>query len=86
VVNGVKVTAENVKNMIGNIPPQMQQAFGNNPQQFMREYAWYMRIQGLAEKAGLDKKSPYKERLEFQRMLTLGRKPSPNRRTLGPTS
>jgi peptidyl-prolyl cis-trans isomerase C len=71
VVNGVKVTAEDVKNMVANIPPQMQQAFATNPQQFMREYAWYMRIEALAEKAGLDKRSPYKERLEFQKMLTL---------------
>jgi hypothetical protein len=70
-VNGEKRTAEDIRHMIANIPPQMRQAFANNPQQFMREYAWYLRIQSLAEKAGLDKKSPYQERLEFQKMLTL---------------
>jgi peptidyl-prolyl cis-trans isomerase C len=57
--------------MIVTTPPQVQQAFATDPQKFMREYAWYMFIQGLAEKAGLDKQSPYKERLEFQRMTTL---------------
>jgi peptidyl-prolyl cis-trans isomerase C len=71
VVNGAKMTAGQVKNMIANIPPQAQQAFGGNPQQFMREYAWYMFIQSLAEKAGIDKQTPYRERLEFQKMLTL---------------
>ena len=71
VVNGRKLTATEVKNMVGTIPPQAQKAFATNPQQFMREYAWYMYLQGLAEKINLDTKSPYKERLEFQRMLTL---------------
>ena len=71
VVNGMKVTADDVKHMVANIPPQMQQAFANDPQQFMREYAWYKHTLKLAEKAGLDQQSPYKERLEFQKMLTL---------------
>jgi hypothetical protein len=71
VVNGKKLTAEEVKNMVASVPAQAQQAFANNPQQFMKEYAWYMLIQALAEKAEVDKRSPYKERLEFQRMLTL---------------
>jgi peptidyl-prolyl cis-trans isomerase C len=71
VVNGRNITAEEVKRMVNTIPPQAQRAFANNPQQFMREYSWYMHLQALAEKRGLDKQSPYKERLEFQRMLTL---------------
>jgi peptidyl-prolyl cis-trans isomerase C len=71
VVNGRKMTAEEVKNMVANLLPQLQQAFANNPQQFMREYAWYMLVQAGAEKAGLDKKTPYKERLEFHKMMTL---------------
>jgi peptidyl-prolyl cis-trans isomerase C len=71
VVNGRKMTSEEVKNMVVNLLPQLQQAFANNPQQFMREYAWYMLVQGVAEKTGLDKKTPYKERLEFHKMMTL---------------
>jgi parvulin-like peptidyl-prolyl isomerase len=71
VVNGKKITADEVKKMIATVPQQAQQAFSNNPQQFMREYAWYMHLQTMAEKATIDKESPYKERLEFQRMLTL---------------
>src|SRR5688572_4914905 len=70
-VNGKKLTAEQVRNMIATTPPQVQQAFAKNPEQFMREYAWYSLIQQLAEKAELDKRSPYKERLEFQRLMTL---------------
>jgi hypothetical protein len=57
--------------MVATVPQQAQRAFANDPKQFMREYAWYMHLQGLAEKLELDKKSPNKERLEFQRMLTL---------------
>jgi peptidyl-prolyl cis-trans isomerase C len=71
VVNGRKLTADEVKKMVGTVPPQAQRAFANNPQQFMREYAWYMHLQDLAQKREIDKESPYKERLEFQRMLTL---------------
>jgi peptidyl-prolyl cis-trans isomerase C len=70
-VNGTKITADEVQKMLAVIPPQAQRAFANDPKQFMREYAWYMHLQGLAEKLALDKKSPNKERLEFQRMLTL---------------
>jgi peptidyl-prolyl cis-trans isomerase C len=70
-VNGKKLTAEQVRNMIATTPPQVQQAFAKNPEQFMREFDWYSLIQQLAEKAGLDKRSPYKERLEFQRLMTL---------------
>jgi peptidyl-prolyl cis-trans isomerase C len=71
VVNGNKITAGEVRKMYGSLPAQMQEAFKKDPQQFMKEYAWYRNIQEAAEKDGLPEKSPYKEVLQFQRMLTM---------------
>lgn len=70
-VNGRKLTAEDVEKMVAGTPTQVQQAFKRDPKQFLREYAWYTHLQDIAEKQGIDKQSPYKEVLEFQRMLTL---------------
>ena len=69
--NGKKMTADEVRKMVAGIPAQVQQAFTNDPKQFMKEYAWYMNLQATAEKQGLAEQSPYKEILEFQRMMTL---------------
>lgn len=71
VVNGQKITAAEIRKMFGSLPPQMQKAFKSDPKQFMQEYAWYRNIQAAAEKEGLPEKSPYKEVLAFQRMLTM---------------
>lgn len=71
VVNGRKMTADEVKKMVAGIPTQAQTAFQNDPKQFMQEYAWYMNLQASAEKGALHEQSPYKEILAFNRMLTL---------------
>ena len=71
VVNGKKVTAGEVQKMVAGVPAQAQQAYLRDPKQFMTEYAWYMYLQSLAEKNKLQEQSPYKEILEFHRMLTL---------------
>lgn len=70
-VNGKKMTADEVRKMVAGIPAQAQQAFTKDPKQFMQEYAWYVNLQATAEKQGLADKSPYKEILAFNRMLTL---------------
>lgn len=70
-VNGRKFTADEVRKMVAGIPAQAQQAFSTDPKQFMQEYAWYVNLQAAAEKQGLADKSPYKEILAFNRMLTL---------------
>ena len=71
VVNGRKMTADEVKKMVAGLPAQVQQASTNDPQQFMKEYAWYVVLQATAEKDGLQNQSPYKEILAFNRMLAL---------------
>ena len=71
VINGKKVTAEEVKTMIAGVPATVQKAFTNDPKQFLKEYAWYTILQQMAEKDGVPEKSPYREYLQFQRMMTL---------------
>lgn len=71
VVNGRKMRADEIKKMVAPLPTQVQQAFTNDPHQFLKEYAWYLVQQEAAMKHELDKQSPYKELLEFQRMMTL---------------
>ena len=70
-VNGQKLTAEDVKKILAGTPAQARATFFQNPEQFMKEYAWYKHIEGLAARRKLDEQSPYRELLEFNRMLTL---------------
>jgi parvulin-like peptidyl-prolyl isomerase len=71
IVNGRKMTADEIRKMVSPLPKQVQQAFVNDPQQFLKEYAWYELQQAAAVKSKLDHESPYKELLAFQRMMTL---------------
>jgi peptidyl-prolyl cis-trans isomerase C len=70
-VNGRKMTADEIRKMVSGLPAQVQHAFTNDPHQFMKEYAWYQVQQASAIKNGLENQSPWKELLEFQRMMTL---------------
>ena len=70
-VNGQKMTADEVRKMVAGLPAQVQNAFTNDPKQFMKEYAWYQIQQASAIKNGLESQSPWKELLAFQRMMTL---------------
>jgi parvulin-like peptidyl-prolyl isomerase len=71
IVNGQKMTADDIRKMIAGLPGQVQNAFTNDPKQFMKEYAWYQVQQASAIKNGLETQSPWKELLAFQRMMTL---------------
>jgi parvulin-like peptidyl-prolyl isomerase len=71
VVNGQKMTADEVRKMVAGLPAQVQNAFTNDPKQFMKEYAWYQIQQASAVKNKLETQSPWKELLAFQRMMTL---------------
>jgi parvulin-like peptidyl-prolyl isomerase len=57
--------------MVAGLPAQVQNAFTNDPKQFMKEYAWYQIQQASAVKNKLETQSPWKELLAFQRMMTL---------------
>lgn len=70
-VNGKKMTAEQIERIVQNSPPQIQQAYSQNPKEFLRQYAWYMVVQDIALKNKLDTRTPYKDQLDFYKMYTL---------------
>lgn len=70
-VDGKKVTYGDVEKYVRGLPPQMQQTAMQNRKQFIQQYGLMLRLNGLAEKAKLDQKSPYKESLEAARMQIL---------------
>ncbi|HYP14308.1 MAG TPA: peptidylprolyl isomerase [Bryobacteraceae bacterium] len=71
VINGKNVTAAEVRDLLAGTPSQAWPAFMTDPAQFLRNYAWYMHLVSDAEKRGLDKQSPYREQMAFQRMQLL---------------
>jgi parvulin-like peptidyl-prolyl isomerase len=71
VVNGQKLTADEVKKMLAGMPTQVHTAFRNDPKQFFREHAWFKTLEANALKKKLQDQSPWKEALEFQRMTLL---------------
>jgi parvulin-like peptidyl-prolyl isomerase len=70
-LNGRKFTADQVRALVAGSPQQVQAYFQKNPKQFLREHAFYLVLMDYAEKNGLDKKSPFREAIEFQRMFIL---------------
>ena len=70
-LNGRKFTADQVRALVAGAPQQVQTYFKQNPKQFLREHAFYLVLMEYAEKNGLDKTSPFKEAIEFQRMFIL---------------
>lgn len=70
-VDGKKLTAGDVRKLVGALPPQNQQHFANDPKEFLRQRALLEKLSALAEKSKLDQQSPFKERLEYQRQLIL---------------
>ncbi|HYP06395.1 MAG TPA: peptidyl-prolyl cis-trans isomerase [Bryobacteraceae bacterium] len=71
VVNGRKVTADEIQKMVAALPAPVQKAFINDPEQFMKEHAWYELQAATAVEDRLHEQSPWKETLAFQRMMTL---------------
>jgi len=70
-VDGKKLTAGEVRKLVGALPPQNQQHFANDPKEFLRQRALLEKLAAQAEKGKLDQQSPFKERLEYQRQLIL---------------
>jgi hypothetical protein len=64
---GKKYTAAELDKLIDSLPPQFRAAAKTQPQAFTTVFLT-KRLVDEAEKAGLDKKSPFKEQLEYNRM------------------
>jgi len=70
-VNGKKLTVREVERIFLGLPPQAQQQFRANREEFLRQYALIVHLADLAESAGLDKQSPYAQQLAWQKMQVL---------------
>jgi peptidyl-prolyl cis-trans isomerase C len=68
--NGKKYTAAEIDKLVESLPPQYQQAAKTNPLALSQVFL-IKRLVDDAEKAGLDKQSPYKEQLDYNRMQLL---------------
>jgi parvulin-like peptidyl-prolyl isomerase len=69
-VDGKKITAAEMDKIIDAFPPANQQALRARPQ-ILSQVFMMRKLEEDAEKAGVDKQSPYKEQLEINRLQVL---------------
>jgi peptidyl-prolyl cis-trans isomerase C len=69
--DGAKFTMGDFKRVYGALPPQLQQMAITNRQEFLHEYSLMRKLTKMAEAKKLDQESPYKEALDFSRMMVL---------------
>jgi len=69
--DGVKFTMREFRGLYTVMNPQMQQNALNNRKEWIQQYALFRKLALMAERDKLDKASPTKEALEFNRMLLL---------------
>lgn len=70
-VDGQKVTASQLQVILRALAPAQQEAATRSPQTFLQQFGLMRRLSELAEKEGLDQKTPTKEQLAYNRMLAL---------------
>src|SRR5882724_11676902 len=70
-VAGKKWTAAEVDKLFAGLPAQMQQSAHMQPARALTQILMLQHMAEEAEKAGLDKRAPWKDTLEFQRMTIL---------------
>jgi len=70
-VDGNKIRAADIQVILRSMAPAAQEAAMRDPKSFFEQYGLMRRLSALAEKAGLDKQTPVRERLAYNRMLTL---------------
>jgi parvulin-like peptidyl-prolyl isomerase len=66
-----KLTAADVDQIFAGLPPQLQQAARMQPEKAVSQLLMLKYLAEEAEKANLDKRSPWKDTLEYQRMSVL---------------
>ena len=71
IVDGVKVTAADLQQVVTSSAPALQETLKKNPMELLRYYGFIQRLAGLAESAKLDQESPQRERLRIIRMQIL---------------
>jgi peptidyl-prolyl cis-trans isomerase C len=70
-VDGTKVTAADLQAILRVLPPGARQQAMKSPRQFLEQFGLLKRLSGMAQKAGLDQQSPWKEQIEYNRMVAL---------------
>jgi parvulin-like peptidyl-prolyl isomerase len=70
-IDGQKIVAADLQAVLRALAPAQQEATVKNPRAFLEQFALMRRLSAMAEKAGLDQKSPYREQLSYNRMLAL---------------
>jgi peptidyl-prolyl cis-trans isomerase C len=69
--DGKKLTASDIDHLFAGLPPQMQQAARMQPERAVSQILMLRFLAEEAEKANLDKREPWKDSLEYQRMNIL---------------
>jgi parvulin-like peptidyl-prolyl isomerase len=70
-VDGQKIMASQLQVILRVLAPAQQEAAMRTPQAFLEQFGLMRRLSELAEKAGRDQKTPFKEQLAYNRMLAL---------------
>ncbi len=70
-VDGRPVTLREIRAFLNTLPPQNRSAALKNPEDFLRQYALMGKLSKIAEEHQLDKETPYREQLEYNRQMVL---------------
>lgn len=70
-LNGRPLTAEDYTNLIKSLSPQVRTRAILAPADFLRDYAFMLHLVEDAERIGLDKRQPFRNRLTYDRNMTL---------------
>ncbi len=70
-IDGQKILAADLQTVIRALAPGQQDAALQNPRAFLEQFSLMRKLAELAEKAGLDQKSPLKEQLAYNRALAM---------------
>lgn len=70
-INGRKITAGDVDRILIGAPSALQQSLKENRKLFIDNYALVSTLAAMAEKEGLDQRSPYREQLAWVRQQVL---------------
>ncbi len=70
-IDGQKILALELQTVVRSLQPAQQQAILKDPRGFLEQVGLMRRLSAMAEKGGLDRKSPLREQLEYSRMMAL---------------
>lgn len=70
-LNGRPVTAEDYTNLIKSLSPQVRTRAILSPADFLKDYAFMLHLVEDAERLGLEKRQPFRNRLAYDRNMTL---------------